>query len=101
MEWMPSASIEEAPVRKNARNFISAMPVFASRAAMTALLPPSADTADSSSRRGLVGVSSGCRAGWTSSLSGDGGGSGDEAAAGLAAGQADQRGDAARVPGSA
>src|SRR3954451_18339838 len=42
-EWMASASIEEAPVSRNARNFMTAMPVFASRAATTALLPPSAD----------------------------------------------------------
>ena len=42
-EWMASASIEENPVRKKARNFVAAIPRFARSAATTALVPPSVD----------------------------------------------------------
>jgi hypothetical protein len=42
-EWIASASMEENPVRKKARNLVAAMPRFASSAAMTALVPPSVD----------------------------------------------------------
>ncbi len=44
-EWIASASIEDDCVSANARNFVSAMPVFASNAATTALVPPSVDMA--------------------------------------------------------
>ena len=40
-EWMASASIELMPVRRNAMNLVIAMPVLASSAATTALVPPS------------------------------------------------------------
>ena len=42
-EWIASASIELTPVRKNATNFVTAIPRLASSAATTALVPPSAD----------------------------------------------------------
>src|SRR6478736_1240053 len=42
-EWIASASIDEKPVRKNARNFVTAIPRFASNAATTAAVPPSVD----------------------------------------------------------
>ena len=42
-EWIASASIEENPVRKNARNLVAAIPRFARSAAMTARVPPSVD----------------------------------------------------------
>ena len=42
-EWIASASIELTPVSKNAMNLVTAMPVFASSAATTALVPPSVD----------------------------------------------------------
>jgi hypothetical protein len=40
-EWMPSASSDEEPVRAQAPNLVTAMNVFAARAATTALVPPS------------------------------------------------------------
>ncbi len=40
-EWTDSASIDEAPVMRNATNLAIAMPVLASNAAMIALVPPS------------------------------------------------------------
>src|SRR4051794_25466906 len=40
---MASASIEEAPVSRNARNLVIAMPVLARSAATTALVLPSVD----------------------------------------------------------
>ena len=42
-EWMASASIDEAPVSRNARNFVTAIPVLARSAATTALVLPSVD----------------------------------------------------------
>ncbi len=38
-EWIASASIDENPVRKNATNFVTAIPRFARSAAMTARVP--------------------------------------------------------------
>ena len=43
-EWIASASIDDAPVRAKAANFVTAMKQLASNAAMTALVPPSALT---------------------------------------------------------
>jgi hypothetical protein len=40
-EWIASASIEEFRASANAMNLVAAIPVFASRAATTALVPPS------------------------------------------------------------
>ena len=44
-EWIASASIEEYRVRKNAMNFVMAMPTLANSAATTALVPPSLPSA--------------------------------------------------------
>ena len=44
-EWMLSASIDENPVSRKAMNFVTAIPMFARRAATTALVPPSVDMA--------------------------------------------------------
>ena len=44
-EWIASASIEADPVSANATNLVTAMPVFASSAATTALVPPLVDIA--------------------------------------------------------
>ncbi len=41
-EWIDSASIDDDWVRRNATNFVAAIPRLAANAAMIALLPPPA-----------------------------------------------------------
>ncbi|GAA2286344.1 hypothetical protein GCM10010149_35540 [Nonomuraea roseoviolacea subsp. roseoviolacea] len=43
-EWMPSASIDDEPVKKAATNFDAAMARLADKAAMIAFVPPLALT---------------------------------------------------------
>jgi hypothetical protein len=47
-EWIDSASIDAEPVITNPTNLATAMPAFATNAAMIALVPPPVDTALSS-----------------------------------------------------